>query len=120
MVSNSIHSLNTQEVTTFYKQPNNMFKFVILFAVIAAAAAGLVPAVSTPLLGRLIPQPSLAPANTEHAGYVSGLTPIAHQYVSLPAAYSAVYAAEHVPLAYARNYVAYTAPIETSHYRISY
>ncbi|XP_055841306.1 uncharacterized protein LOC129908669 [Episyrphus balteatus] len=101
-----------------------MLKFVILFAVIAAASAALVPAISTPLLGKLIPQPSLAPANTEHAGYVSGLTPVARQYVSLPLAYSglapAVYSAEHIPLAYASNYVAYTAPLEASHYRISY
>lgn len=64
--------------------------------------------ISTPLLAELEPQPSLAPANTKHAGYVEAFTPVFKSTPILATAAiipSTLTTVHHLPYAYASNYV---------------
>lgn len=67
-----------------------------------------VPAISTPLLAEMNPQPAEAPADTKHAAYVEAITPIFKTAPLIATAAiipSALTTVHHLPYAYAANYV---------------
>uniref|UniRef100_A0A1A9UJ37 Uncharacterized protein n=1 Tax=Glossina austeni TaxID=7395 RepID=A0A1A9UJ37_GLOAU len=76
---------------------------LILLTVVEVSRNGIFAiAVTTPLLAKLQPQPSLAPADTEHAGYVEALTPILHTTPLITTAAlfpAAVTTVQHLPAA---------------------
>uniref|UniRef100_A0A1A9X0L6 Uncharacterized protein n=1 Tax=Glossina brevipalpis TaxID=37001 RepID=A0A1A9X0L6_9MUSC len=97
---------------------------LIVFSAVEVSRNGIFGiAVTTPLLGKLQPQPSLAPADTEHAGYVeASLAPILHTTPLITTAAlfpAAVTTVQHLPYVYRGKYLTYAVP-EVSHYHISY
>uniref|UniRef100_A0A1B0A6F5 Uncharacterized protein n=1 Tax=Glossina pallidipes TaxID=7398 RepID=A0A1B0A6F5_GLOPL len=81
---------------------------LILLTVVEVSRNGIFAvAVTTPLLAKLQPQPSLAPADTEHAGYVEALTPILHTTPLITTAAlfpAAVTTVRHLPYVYPGKY----------------
>ncbi|KAI9586959.1 hypothetical protein GQX74_002806 [Glossina fuscipes] len=81
---------------------------LILLTVVEVSRNGIFAvAITTPLLAKLQPQPSLAPADTEHAGYVEALTPILHTTPLITTAAlfpAAVTTVQHLPYVYPGKY----------------